>query len=429
MPFGGVNGTLEALDMAVPVVTLCGRKHGERTSYSILANLGVLETVANSGPEYVDSRRAPGRRCRVRCRGAVAHPRGPRALGADRHAGAYPPPRGRLPASARALYTGRATRRMKDASRRLQRARQDMAQGRVAAARDDGRRSARERRRVSVCRAGTSRPRRLCPAGEAARDRAAPRAGRDRRGSRGSGRRATSWQKCWRPAATRRARRPSLADAVRLAPAFTQAWFYLGILEGEQRPACRQPAARVRDGRAPGAPSRPGVEQSRQCAAQSGPAARRSAGFRACRRSQARLRARRRQSRQDPARHRRGRARRGRAARGARASHAQIRRTGRWWCCSPGLTRERGLFDEVATALLARDPGGAGQSSGEWYNLGWVLGERGDTAQAREAFARAFALDRRELRGLCGQHLALPIVHASRAESRRRASRLRRRAR
>lgn len=53
MPFGGVNGTIEALDMGVPVVTLCGRKHGERTSYSILANLGVLETVAMSGPEYV----------------------------------------------------------------------------------------------------------------------------------------------------------------------------------------------------------------------------------------------------------------------------------------------------------------------------------------------------------------------------------------
>ncbi len=54
MPFGGVNGTLEALDMGVPVVTLAGRRHGERTSYSILANLGVTETVAQSGREYVD---------------------------------------------------------------------------------------------------------------------------------------------------------------------------------------------------------------------------------------------------------------------------------------------------------------------------------------------------------------------------------------
>jgi predicted O-linked N-acetylglucosamine transferase (SPINDLY family) len=54
VPFGGVNGTLEALDMGVPVVTLLGRRHGERTSYSILANLGVTETVAASGREYVD---------------------------------------------------------------------------------------------------------------------------------------------------------------------------------------------------------------------------------------------------------------------------------------------------------------------------------------------------------------------------------------
>ena len=54
MPFGGVNGTLEALDMGVPVVTLLGKRHGERTSYSILANLGVTETIAASGRDYVE---------------------------------------------------------------------------------------------------------------------------------------------------------------------------------------------------------------------------------------------------------------------------------------------------------------------------------------------------------------------------------------
>jgi predicted O-linked N-acetylglucosamine transferase (SPINDLY family) len=54
LPYGGVNGTLEALDMGVPVVTLCGKKHSERTSYSILENLGVSDTVAASGSEYVD---------------------------------------------------------------------------------------------------------------------------------------------------------------------------------------------------------------------------------------------------------------------------------------------------------------------------------------------------------------------------------------
>jgi predicted O-linked N-acetylglucosamine transferase (SPINDLY family) len=54
LPFGGANGTLEALDMGVPVVTLVGRRHGERTAYSMLANLGVEATVAHSGREYVE---------------------------------------------------------------------------------------------------------------------------------------------------------------------------------------------------------------------------------------------------------------------------------------------------------------------------------------------------------------------------------------
>ena len=54
LPYGGANGTLEALDMNVPVVTLAGRKHGERCGYSILSNLGVTQTVAASGSEYVE---------------------------------------------------------------------------------------------------------------------------------------------------------------------------------------------------------------------------------------------------------------------------------------------------------------------------------------------------------------------------------------
>lgn len=53
MPFGGVNGTLEALDAGVPVVTLAGQRHGERSTFSILSNLGVTETVATTGREYI----------------------------------------------------------------------------------------------------------------------------------------------------------------------------------------------------------------------------------------------------------------------------------------------------------------------------------------------------------------------------------------
>ena len=54
LPYGGVNGTMEALAMGVPVVTLVGKRHGERSTYSILANLGVLSTVAQGGREYAD---------------------------------------------------------------------------------------------------------------------------------------------------------------------------------------------------------------------------------------------------------------------------------------------------------------------------------------------------------------------------------------
>ena len=54
MPYGGVNGVQEPLAALVPVVTLVGRGHAERSAYSILANLGVTSTVAAGGREYVE---------------------------------------------------------------------------------------------------------------------------------------------------------------------------------------------------------------------------------------------------------------------------------------------------------------------------------------------------------------------------------------
>jgi predicted O-linked N-acetylglucosamine transferase (SPINDLY family) len=53
LPYGGVNGTIEALDMGVPVVTLLGSRHGERTSYSILMNLSVTQTIARDENEFI----------------------------------------------------------------------------------------------------------------------------------------------------------------------------------------------------------------------------------------------------------------------------------------------------------------------------------------------------------------------------------------
>ena len=79
MPYGGVNGVIEPLDAGVPVVTLVGKRHGERTAYSILANLGVTETVAHSGREYVEiaARLATEpdfmRAVRERIRAGIAH--------------------------------------------------------------------------------------------------------------------------------------------------------------------------------------------------------------------------------------------------------------------------------------------------------------------------------------------------------------------
>ena len=54
MPFGNVNGVFEPLQAGVPVVTLLGQRHGERSAYTILAHAGVTGTVARSGREYVD---------------------------------------------------------------------------------------------------------------------------------------------------------------------------------------------------------------------------------------------------------------------------------------------------------------------------------------------------------------------------------------
>ncbi|MHB9102990.1 MAG: O-linked N-acetylglucosamine transferase, SPINDLY family protein, partial [Sulfuricella sp.] len=52
-PYGGGDTTLAALDMGVPVVTLTGKRHSERTSYSILKNLGVESTIAASEQDFV----------------------------------------------------------------------------------------------------------------------------------------------------------------------------------------------------------------------------------------------------------------------------------------------------------------------------------------------------------------------------------------
>jgi protein O-GlcNAc transferase len=53
LPCGNVNGTMEALAMGVPVVTLVGPRHGERLGNALLSRLGVTETIARDEDEFV----------------------------------------------------------------------------------------------------------------------------------------------------------------------------------------------------------------------------------------------------------------------------------------------------------------------------------------------------------------------------------------
>jgi predicted O-linked N-acetylglucosamine transferase (SPINDLY family) len=53
-PYSGGDTTLAAVDAGVPVVTLCGQRHAERVSYSILMNLGVESTIAHTEEEFVE---------------------------------------------------------------------------------------------------------------------------------------------------------------------------------------------------------------------------------------------------------------------------------------------------------------------------------------------------------------------------------------
>lgn len=53
-PYNGTTTTCEALWMGVPVITLLGKLHAQRVSYSILKNIGHEELVAQNEKEYID---------------------------------------------------------------------------------------------------------------------------------------------------------------------------------------------------------------------------------------------------------------------------------------------------------------------------------------------------------------------------------------
>lgn len=78
-----------------------------------------------------------------------------------------------------------------------------------------------------------------------------------------------------------------------------------------------------------------------------------------------------------------------------------------------GLLRERSELDEAAQLYLEAIKLAPSESASEWFHLGWTLSERGDVEPSREAFGRAHAASRTELRGAIGQRLVLPMIHAS----------------
>ncbi|MEO8132711.1 MAG: tetratricopeptide repeat protein [Betaproteobacteria bacterium] len=55
LPCGNVNGTMEALSMGVPVVTLTGLRHGERLGHTLLTRFGVTDTIAGDDDAYVEA--------------------------------------------------------------------------------------------------------------------------------------------------------------------------------------------------------------------------------------------------------------------------------------------------------------------------------------------------------------------------------------
>jgi predicted O-linked N-acetylglucosamine transferase (SPINDLY family) len=53
-PYAGTMTSHEALALNVPVITLVGERHVQRTTYSMLKHLGLDDTIAETETEYVD---------------------------------------------------------------------------------------------------------------------------------------------------------------------------------------------------------------------------------------------------------------------------------------------------------------------------------------------------------------------------------------
>ena len=76
------------------------------------------------------------------------------------------------------------------------------------------------------------------------------------------------------------------------------------------------------------------------------------------------------------------------------------------------LLRARNELDEAARLYLASAKLAPSESAGDMLDLGLVLGERGDLAQARNAFAHALRVNPRSLRAAMALNLSLPMIYS-----------------
>ncbi len=81
-----------------------------------------------------------------------------------------------------------------------------------------------------------------------------------------------------------------------------------------------------------------------------------------------------------------------------------------------GLLRERDALDEAQPLYERAIAMAPAASAGEWFNLGRVFAERDEPQRAREAYARSFHADRKDLRGALGSRLSLPMIYADAAD-------------
>ncbi|HKE40969.1 MAG TPA: tetratricopeptide repeat protein [Casimicrobiaceae bacterium] len=80
------------------------------------------------------------------------------------------------------------------------------------------------------------------------------------------------------------------------------------------------------------------------------------------------------------------------------------------------LLRSRSELDEAARLYLAAAKLAPDSSSGEMLDLGLVLTERGDPAQAKKAFAHALRMNPKSLRAAMAMNLTLPMIYADAAD-------------